>query len=114
VPVIVLSEHVGGILKSVNRQTGRIVPERQFPECLADMINNYDKFDPREWAIDNISCFKSTQILNNFLKANETEIGAEWTVDIVTHANSPESKYVPEEISQNFAKWNRALTKYFA
>lgn len=111
-PVIVLAEHVGGITKNVNPQTGRLVPERLFPAALKDTVSNYSRYSPRAWATKNISCHRSTHILNDFLRNKELELGQSWTVDIVTHANSPECTYVPAQLESSFDGINRGLLDY--
>ena len=66
VPVIVLSEHVGGI-KNINPVNGKLVPSTT-KDTIKEMLNNLNSYTPMEWALKNISCTVTTEKLNNYLK----------------------------------------------
>ena len=110
VPVIVLENHVGGIVKNVVRETGLLVPERELESAVERLIHS--SLEPRSWAVEHISCFKSTEKLNRVLKERALQKGLPWTKDLATRASSPESKYAYASDSQRLAQWNQSLGQY--
>ena len=68
VPAIILNEHIGVDLAWINNQTGIITNQENLKNALVDMRSNYKSFQPRKWAIDNISCHTSTVHLDAQLK----------------------------------------------
>src|SRR5262249_33711617 len=62
---------------------GRFLDEDRLAEQLTDFVERADSYTPRQWAVDNISCFKSTATLNSMLKRHALANGGEWTRDIV-------------------------------
>jgi glycosyltransferase involved in cell wall biosynthesis len=109
VPVLLLAEHVGGITKNVVDQTGLIVPEREIVRGLQNLLAVADQLPVRKWALDNISCLRSSATLNQKLKDVSVLEGEEWTLDIAARANSPESTYYFPEDLQRLAPHNKAV-----
>jgi glycosyltransferase involved in cell wall biosynthesis len=110
VPVVVLANHVGGIVKNVVLETGLLVPERKLEPAVERLIQA--SLNPRAWAIERISCFKSSEKLNAVLREHALDHGLPWTQDIAVRACSPDSKYVYESDLQRLAPWNRSLGHY--
>ena len=94
-PVVVLANHVGGIRKNVVPETGLLAEERHL-EAAIDQLLHAD-LNPREWGLENVSCFKSSEKLNLVLREHALRQGRPWTQDIAGRSNSPESKltYLP-------------------
>jgi glycosyltransferase involved in cell wall biosynthesis len=110
VPVIVLSNHVGGPVKNVVPETGLLTPERDLESAVEQLI--HASLNPRAWAIQRISCFKSSEKLNAVLREHALHHGLPWTQDIAVRACSPDSKYAYESDSQRLAPWNHSLGRY--
>ena len=89
VPAVLLSENVGVNHSYINKYTGVVVPERNLSETLIQLKNNWNKFSPREWAMNNISAYMSTRKLESKIK----EIGAEIGGDLAVKVNKPEACY---------------------
>ena len=110
VPVVVLVNHVGGIVKNVVPETGLLVPERELESAVERLIHG--SLNPRRWAIEHISCFRSAEKLNALLRAHAQQRGLSWTEDIAVRASSPDSKYVYEGDRERLAPWNHSLARY--
>jgi glycosyltransferase involved in cell wall biosynthesis len=111
-PALVLQETVGGVAKNVTAESGRIVPQSDFASALDEMLEAPDSFSPRSWALEHISCFKSTGHLNRVLQQHALARGEPWTRDIVAKTNRPELAYTSEDDAAAMAAHNRALVDY--
>jgi glycosyltransferase involved in cell wall biosynthesis len=112
VPVIVLSTHVGGIVKNVQPETGLLIRESQLEEAVETLLEA--NLNPRRWGLENASHARSTEKLNAILRANALERGEPWTRDIAPRSNSPESKYTNADDAARLAAWNASLKNYLA
>jgi len=97
VPGIVLSEHIGIDLDWINDKTGLLVERRKLAEALQFFRTNYKQYDPRPWAMDNLSCRASTAHLENTLKDISKELGLPWTRPLAVKVNRPECAYYDEK-----------------
>lgn len=109
-PVILLKNHIGGIHKNVTTETGVLAAEDKLCEAIEQMVENYQQFSPRYWAIHNASCFISTEILNNAIMEYAKSNYQPWHANIWVRTNSPEPQYVDktlnkEELCFNYAKY---------
>jgi glycosyltransferase involved in cell wall biosynthesis len=91
-PVALLQDAVIGSRVFINEQTGRFVDERNLARELIDFVRNADSYQPRAWAEQNISCWRSTQILNDILKQHALKNGQSWTQDIAPLQWSPDPR----------------------
>jgi glycosyltransferase involved in cell wall biosynthesis len=112
VPVVVLSNHVGGIKKNVVPQTGLLIDERNLGPAVTQLLHN--KTNPREWGMEHISCFKSSAKLNTILRDHALSEGRTWTQDIAWRSNSPESTYVCASDAERLRPWNADLRNYLS
>jgi len=110
VPVVLLSNHIGGVKKNVTRETGLLADERDLQSALDQLINS--DIRPRAWAVENISCFKSSEKLNVILREHALGKGRPWTQDIVRRSNSPDSSYTCSEDAERLRPWNEGLSDY--
>jgi len=109
VPAILIDEHVGGIRKNVNAATGLIVPEADLARGITQLLAQAPNLQPRAWALNNVSCIRTTERLNTVLKDIALRAGEEWTTDIVVHSNSPEARYYAPEHAAALADANNAV-----
>jgi glycosyltransferase involved in cell wall biosynthesis len=110
VPVIISAAHVGGVRKNVVPETGLLVEDRDLEAAVEQLMNS--NLRPRDWAVENISCFKSSEKLNNILREHAFRKGLPWTVDIAARSNSPDSSYTCAEDTERLRPWNEGLIKY--
>jgi glycosyltransferase involved in cell wall biosynthesis len=68
----------------VNPRTGELLEERGLAPQILRFLDQHHHYDPRSWALENISCHVSTCRLNEFLRAESERSGRPWTRDIVT------------------------------
>jgi len=71
----------------INPQTGRFSSERDLSHNLFEMIENHGRYSPREWVLANMSCLKTSERLNEAIKAKAKALGENWTTDIVPKTN---------------------------
>jgi len=84
VPCIVRQGHnYGHHYAHINSQTGRFSTEKSLPNELADMIEHYDRYSPREWVMANMTAQRSALLLSEAVKAKALEAGEVWTRDVV-------------------------------
>ncbi len=112
VPVLLIDEHVGGIRKNVVQETGRIVPEHRLASAISDLLEAEDSFTPRAWAVENISCLRSTAVLNAAIRDYAQEAGLPWTGDLLVRSNSPEPFYYDRSLHDEMDSEHLALKKY--
>ncbi|HVW10581.1 MAG TPA: glycosyltransferase [Bryobacteraceae bacterium] len=94
-PVGLLSDAHIGSRAFIAPQTGRFLEHEDLGRQLQDFIEHAGEYSPRRWAIENgISCFGSTQMLNEFLKKQALTAGQAWTRDIVPHHWRPNPELV--------------------
>jgi glycosyltransferase involved in cell wall biosynthesis len=90
VPVICLSENIGVNKSYINASTGILTTNKLVPNALIYMTENYVRYEPREWALANISPDRTTQNLISIIKA---WFPVEINIDLFVKINSPEVNY---------------------
>jgi len=87
VPGIVLANNVGVNKTYVNKQTGKLVDEKDLTDTLAWFREHYREFQPRQWAMDNISCLVTTAKLEKLLSETARARGEKWVTPIAVKVN---------------------------
>jgi len=82
VPVIVSETTVGINRDHINDCTGVFSSDDKLHEAILYMITNYQKYNTRDWAINNTGCYNSSSCINNLLKELSHNRNENWTVDI--------------------------------
>jgi hypothetical protein len=96
-PAAMLADAGIGSRAFINEQTGRFLDERHLARDLTEFVRDADRYRPRAWADANISCYRSTQMLNELLKEKALALGQEWTQDILPMQWAPDPKLVRSE-----------------
>jgi hypothetical protein len=78
----------------INESTGRFLRYRNLSEQLINFLTAAHTYSPRAWAEKSISCFCSTKVLNDALKAHALAVGQNWTQDITVHHWRPDPQLV--------------------
>lgn len=97
IPGIVLKNNIGVNKSYINDSTGVLISERELPCTLKYFKENYGKYKPRKWAMNNISPVRTTEILNSAIKKYALLKGEEWSEDITIKVNRPELVYYNSE-----------------
>ena len=93
-PVGLLHNAYNGSRGFINEQTGRLLHERNLAGQLTEFLANADRCTPRAWAEANITCFRSSERLNEMLKREALAEGREWTRDIFPLCWQPDPRLV--------------------
>ncbi len=104
VPIIIYDAHIGGSLEKVNDLTGIKSSFDKLSTNIIFMKENYKKFKPRQWAIDNTGSKIATKKLNDTLRLISVESGLFWTEDIVEKVNAPNLQYKNKSDRQRFGE----------
>jgi glycosyltransferase involved in cell wall biosynthesis len=113
VPAAMLRDAGIGSRAFINEETGRFLDEATLARDLADFVHNADRFSPRAWAEQNISCLRSSQILNDLLKAKSRQGGQAWTQDIAPLQWSPDPLLVrPDDRQRAVAERQDILARF--
>jgi glycosyltransferase involved in cell wall biosynthesis len=83
VPALGLTNNIGLNRDYFTRQTGKLVPEREFGTALKWFREHWREFDPSTWAHSNIGAERTTAKLNTLLMEFAKLHGEPWTRDIV-------------------------------
>jgi glycosyltransferase involved in cell wall biosynthesis len=102
-PVALLRGAVIGSTVFLNEQTGRFLDENNLSSTLTDFVATADRYRPRAWAEQNISCWRTTQILNDLLKQEAVQRGQAWTQDLAPLQWSPDPQLARAEDRQRLA-----------
>jgi hypothetical protein len=76
------------------------------------LLDNVDRYHPRRWALENISCIKSSEILNGIIKHSVSRGEGDWTEDIAVRSNSPDLRYYNADDTLKFSKYNESLRQF--
>jgi glycosyltransferase involved in cell wall biosynthesis len=88
----------------INEATGCYSSEGDLPEKLLWMIENYRRFEPRDWVMANMTCQRSTEILDEAIRRVATEAGERWTESLaVKTAGLDGLKYWNADDERKFA-----------
>ena len=81
-PVGLLYDAEVGSRAFINDSTGKLLDERRLASDLSEFLATASRYSPRAWAIQNISCRRSSEVLNGVLKEHALATGQQWTRDI--------------------------------
>jgi len=97
----------------VNEQTGRLLAEDDLARELTAFVAESGRYRPRAWAEEHISCFRSSQVLNDALRRHALASGQEWTRDIVTLQRTPNPEPARPEDRQALAPEYALIRDHF-
>jgi glycosyltransferase involved in cell wall biosynthesis len=72
----------------INPLTGRFSSEDDLPDQLLEMVEGYRRYAPRDWVLANMSCQRSTALLNDAIRTTALGAGQTWTHDLVVKTNA--------------------------
>jgi len=99
-PAALLENAAIGSRVFINASTGRLLREGNLAAQLVDFIAESDRYSPRVWAEERISCFRSSALLNDIVKKHALAAGQEWTCDLAPLCWRPDPCLVTPEDRQ--------------
>jgi glycosyltransferase involved in cell wall biosynthesis len=89
----------------LNPATGRLLEPGRVAAQIADFIETSALYQPRAWAMENISCEASHAILNQHLRDAAKRAGQPWTTDLLPFYQNALPRYVDPEQEQEMSHW---------
>jgi glycosyltransferase involved in cell wall biosynthesis len=97
-PVGMLKDAHVGSRAFINESTGYLFEPGDMAGQLQDFLTRAAEYSARGWAERNISCHRSTAVLNEAIRSHMLESGQEWTQDIAPLCWCPDPRLVfPED-----------------
>ncbi len=93
VPAIVYENTIGGARSRINSSTGILSSDEELPDRILYMIDHYNEFRPRDWALRHTGSTISTRRLNEAIRERLHELGQRFTEGIEEKTNSPNLDY---------------------
>jgi len=108
--VPIIHKHNQGIdLDKITSDVGILADEYDLPERIIYALDNFSKFKPFEWAMNNTGCYRSTEILEDVLKKiSDTDNFGKLTVK----KNAPHLRYAESSKYQDFENEYKRLDTY--
>jgi glycosyltransferase involved in cell wall biosynthesis len=96
-PVALLHDAEVGSRAFINAQTGRLLRESSLASQLTAFIAQADRYSPRRWAQEHISCQASSWVLNDVVRQVLWADGQDWTRDLAILCWRPDPYLVHSE-----------------
>lgn len=96
-PVAMLRNAHIGSKAYIHDSTGVFLTERGMAKQLSGCIERSGSFRPRQWALEHITCFRSTERLNALLRDHSLRTGKPWTRNITPMC----WRYVPSYLEES-------------
>ena len=112
VPGVVLKNNKGMQKSYINSSTGLLIDESELSNVLLHFRESWRDYNPRDWALRNISPLITTEKLNDVIKKIAINDNEPWTCDIVPKVNAPEVKYYFDEHNNKFTKTIDLFDRY--
>jgi glycosyltransferase involved in cell wall biosynthesis len=103
VPSIVYDRTIGGAGSRVNAATGVFASDAALAEKIRYMLDNFQKFSPRAWALEHTGSAVATRVLDDALRSAVTASGGGYSASIVEKTNAPNLAYKTPAIREEFA-----------
>lgn len=103
-PVIVYRKTIGGAALRVNEKTGIFSDFYNLHKNIEFMLDNYKRFSPRKWAVENTGSTNATNRLNRRIKKNVLLNKNLYSINIAEKINSPNLSYRDPYIRIKFLK----------
>ncbi len=113
IPGLAFRNHIGVRTEHFRPETGRLIERSYLAQELLFFREHWREFNPRPWALANISPEISTQRLNAFLRERSVIRGERWTADLLMKCNRPSlCYYSPETLPVDFPTMPELLDEF--
>ena len=102
VPAIVYKHTIGGASGRINAQTGIFSSDEELPNAIRYMLDHWQQFSPRAWALEHSGSVNATRVLNEALRNTFAALGMPFTDDVVEKTNSPNLAYKDSSLRARF------------
>jgi glycosyltransferase involved in cell wall biosynthesis len=102
-PAIVYEKSIGGATSRINAATGLLTSDEQLTAAIREMLDRWQTFTPRAWALAHTGSARATAIVNDRVKQVTLERGGAYTTDIVEKMNAPNLAYRDVDARERFA-----------
>ncbi len=89
----------------INDETGRLLETWDLARQLQDFVESAERYRPRRWALEHISCHRSLDTLNGFLRENTLRQGRPWTQDLTPFFQNDLPRYLTPETAEAMQPW---------
>jgi glycosyltransferase involved in cell wall biosynthesis len=90
----------------LNERTGRLLDRGwRLPGQIQRLVEEAERFQPRAWALENISCHQSQRTLNAALREEARREGRPWTRDAAAMRNDVLPGYLSAEVDAEMRPW---------
>ena len=93
VPAIVFDRSVGGATSRINESTGILASEEELPAKIEFMLDHYQEFSPRRWALEHTGSIVATRVVDQALSRAASVTGEAYRTGIVEKTNAPNLAY---------------------
>jgi hypothetical protein len=97
----------------INERTGRLLDRRGLADQVVRLVEESSSFRPRAWALEHVSCYRSQEVLNDFLRDHARREGRPWTRDVVPMQNDLVPAYLDAETAVEMGEWNEDFARSF-
>jgi glycosyltransferase involved in cell wall biosynthesis len=104
-PVAVFRDAIVGSKAYVNPHTGLQLEPRNIARQMQQFIETADRYTPRAWACEHISCHRSYDVLNGFLRTDAEQNGRPWTRDLEPFYQNAVPRYLTESSELRMKPW---------
>ena len=112
-PCVIATSMAGVNPAIINSQTGIAAPDRDLPRAISHVIEQREKFRPRNWFLRHSGSIHSSRKLNDQLKAFFLDLGYSWQEDIVPLTSGGASRYIDRSHYLQFRPQFEELLKIF-
>ena len=102
VPAIVYDKSIGGAVSRINPATGVLAADDELAEKIEYMLDHFEQFAPRAWAVANTGSSKATAVLNEIVRRVVVEAGGRYTLGLTEKTNSPNLSYKEPDCRATF------------
>lgn len=113
-PVLALRENTSINHAYVNDRTGRLVSEHEVVAALIHFRSNWQEYDPRAWAMANISPQVTTQKLESLLRTFSPPAHQDSEEHLLVKVNSPEATYWDPQLAVTVPPIDAVLAPFAA
>lgn len=93
IPAIVYAGTIGGAKSRINPATGILATDEELTEKILYMLERYQDFSPRNWALEHTGSVNATRVLNEAIRSRIVALGGRYSEALVEKTNSPNLTY---------------------